>query len=138
MLRFYIPQLNDRIRLTQDWSFKLHAEHRNRSLFELMKGSTKGIVKDYWGSRESWNSRVVTLRAGCLLQVDRIFIRKGSEGFDSITFALIEMPESMNEDVNEYKRTKKTIARFWVKIHDANNIYFEPATEPNDVEFNLT
>lgn len=160
-IRFYVPQLGDQIRLVKDWTFKLHVESRNEKLFKFLKGSEE-TVETITYTQNSWNNgvatphpysyqsrtrhpRMVTLREGCLLKVDRIYIRQGQEGFDSITFYLMEIPESMKDEVNmsskkapfEKKAAPKTLARFWVKVNDANNIYFEPATEP-DVEFDLT
>lgn len=155
-IRLYVPQLGDQIRLTQDWTFKLHVESRNEKLFKFLKGSEETrttIVNSHYinpltGKPHEYiqttrHPRMVTLREGCLLKVDRIYIRQGQEGFDSITFYLMEIPESMKDEVNLSgkkapfeKKAVKTLARFWVKVADANNIYFEPATEP-DVEFNL-
>lgn len=156
-IRLYIPQLGDQIRLVKDWTFKLHVEHRNEKLFKFLKGSTE-VTETINSSYHDWRTgqivphtfvrttrqpRNVTLREGCLLQVDRIYIRQGQGDFDSITFFLVEIPESMHDEVNMNAKKapfqkKKTLARFWVKVADANNIHFEPATEPDDVEFNLT
>lgn len=139
-VRLYVPFPGDEILLTRDWTFKLHNEKRNVSLFAFMKGSNRlKETKDRWGytiRHPVYDSRMVTLKAGCLLEVDRIYIRKGQEGWDSITFQLLEIPESMKEDVTDVRHGKKLIARFWTKILDANNIYFEPATKP-DIELDL-
>lgn len=54
----------------------------------------------------------VTLKKGTQLKVDRIYIRRGAEAFDSITFRTTKIgPEK-----------RFTNRRFWVKINDANKI----------------
>jgi hypothetical protein len=57
----------------------------------------------------------VTLPKDTILKVDRIYIRQGSEDFDSVTFRISDCP---NKDL-----IKK---RFWVKLDDANKLEFEP------------
>lgn len=63
----------------------------------------------------------VTLLSGTLLMVDRIYIRKGAEEFDSISF-YCKLPYAT--------KTYKTIdsvawsARFWAKLEDCNDIEF--------------
>ena len=141
MIRFYMPQLGDSIRLTKDWTFKLYSERRNKSLFELIKGSKFVDSRMYehgmYTHETPWISRNITLNIGTLLKVDRIYIRQGQPEFDSVTFSILEIPDSMKDEINPVKKTKKLLARFWVKIFDVNNIYFEPATEPTDIEFDL-
>ena len=50
-----------------------------------------------------------TLPKGTLLQIDRIFIRKGKEEFSSITFKILD----------------DTKRRFWAKLADVNNMEFK-------------
>lgn len=52
----------------------------------------------------------MTIKSGEILEVDRIYIRKGAEDFSSITFKWIV--------------DKKTL-RFWAKLEDVNNLYVE-------------
>ncbi len=60
----------------------------------------------------------VCLKKDSVLKTDRIYIRKGQQTFDSITFTLESSPD--------FKKVgKKSLARFWVKLKDANNIEFE-------------
>jgi hypothetical protein len=56
----------------------------------------------------------VTLSADDILTVDRIFIRKGSEHYDSVTF------RAEIQHVGVYRKV-----RFWVKLEDANRIVYE-------------
>ena len=64
----------------------------------------------------------MTLLAGTVLKVDRIYIRKGSAEYSSITFFVSESP------MPELSSKKGPKRRFWVKLQDANNIEFEPLT----------
>lgn len=57
----------------------------------------------------------VSIPKDSVLSVDRIFIRKGLEGWSSLTFYLKHHPEF----------TLKKKPRFWVKLGDCNNIAFE-------------
>lgn len=97
-MRLYIPHLRDRIKLTEDWTFDLHREGRNTDLLAV--------------AGEEWNYNMppvpYTMSAGTVLSIDRIYIRNGQRGFDSVTF----------RDVNRKHR-------FWAKLDDVNNIVFE-------------
>lgn len=53
-----------------------------------------------------------TLLVGTQLKVDRIYIRRGSEAFNSVTFRTTK--------ISPEKRFASR--RFWVKLRDANNI----------------
>ncbi len=57
----------------------------------------------------------VTIPAGSVLAVDRIFIRKGMDDWSSLTFYLKELP-----GVSFKKKP-----RFWAKLSDCNNIMFD-------------
>lgn len=52
-----------------------------------------------------------TLEAGTKLVVDRIFIRRGSKDYDSVTFWI--------------KKNNKRVARFWAKLDEVNQIKLE-------------
>lgn len=100
-MKLYVPDIGDRLKLIEDWSFELHYEYRNQTMFASLK-------KDFNNQPIS-----VTIPKGSILKVDRIYIRKGSgyENFSSITFRF------------ESEGFKK--ARFWAKLKDCNNIQFE-------------
>jgi len=67
-------------------------------------------------SKERGKFYSVTIPAGTLLEVDRIYIRKGANDFSSVTFKWVK-----GEGKN-----KKTL-RFWAKLEDINNIECELA-----------
>jgi len=117
-MRLYIPQLGDKLQLSNDWSFDLHSEHRNDSL--LKKLLNKSWSEDYVKFRQT-GQRVgptkVSLPKGTVLNVERIYIRKGATNYDSITFKI--------EDCDSKELIK---CRFWVKLKDANFEFEESKT----------
>lgn len=54
----------------------------------------------------------VTIPKGCILTVDRIYIRKGAKAYDSVSFWV--------EGLIPNKKV-----RFWVSLNDANNIEYK-------------
>ena len=138
-MKLYIPSLGDDLKLTENWTFWLYAEHRNSKL-----GVILGLRDE---SRSNWNDSAwskthhaveiiettfphsnyvkqdfrygVWLPKDTILRVDRIYIRKGSSDFDSVSFRIVECPSNK----------KLCKQRFWVKLEDANQIVFEPQTE---------
>lgn len=67
----------------------------------------------------------VTLPAGTELTIDRIYIRKGSLDFSSITFRTTSLGRT---DVRHRWRTgtkSKKSLRFWVKLQECNTIVFK-------------
>ena len=122
MTSFNIPDIGDEITLSDDWTFMLHAEQRNKSLFDRL-GETK--INLY---RNAYR-RSVTIPKGSVLKVDRIFIRKNMSDFSSLTFFIVDSP------LDELKPTNKSpnpittfsvgkVVRFWAKLDDCNRIQF--------------
>ncbi len=70
----------------------------------------------------------VTIPAGTILAIDRIYIRKGSSDFSSITFYAKNLGEieKMVDKWNKPKKAKRKALRFWAKLSDVNTIEFEP------------
>ena len=91
--RRYIPQLGDTVKLEQPWTFDLHCEGRNQSLFiyfgllDFAEIASVGLNAAFKNHFEG-NSVPVTLPAGTELKIDRIYIRKGAEEFGSVTFVV--------------------------------------------------
>lgn len=139
-MRLYVPTNGDQLLLTADWAFTLYAEdygNRNKTLFERLKIKKINVGRSKWDERWVYPKKVpASLPAGSVLQVDRVYIRKFNktaanvdDDFDSITFQLIKHPVW-----SEPK--KKVLARFWVKLKDANTIEFEHAAPPRWSEEN--
>lgn len=157
--QLYIPDLGDKIVLTEDWTFPIYSESRNDNFIEsvmetpymsrelvteevnkIMKYTSdverfEYIFRELIGVYFEKNVKVynrkkfkyysyeadisgeyldmirpnITIPSGTVLYVDRIYIRKGSEDFSSITFRVEKFPDKKNH-------------RFWVKLHDSRSI----------------
>lgn len=139
-MQLYIPPLGSQLILSADWTFLLSPEERNKTLFEYMgkyqdqpmyRGS-RPVSKVVPATKDSrahiraltleeeklWAPKEITLPAGTLLQVDRIYIRKGQDDFDSITFTL------PGKQVRVDGITVRRTVRFWTTLEDANRIQF--------------
>jgi len=69
----------------------------------------------------------VTIPAGTILKVDRIYIRKGSKDYSSITF-FANMPAVelvRRQNFKKIKKERKKAIRFWAKLSECNEIEFE-------------
>jgi hypothetical protein len=109
-MKLYVPEIGDRLRLIKDWTFNLYNERRNSSL------------RTHFGLETTWSRNdyaEVTIPAGTVLKVDRIYIRKGMEGYSSISF----YSEGIGNGSGSFGRPKT--ARFWAKLEDCNKIDFE-------------
>lgn len=128
-MRLFIPQIGTPLRLENDWTFMLFCEDRNAVLWRALSpndpkptgqhydwliGDECHVDNDY--SREL-KHLPVTLPAGTLLTVDRLYIRKGGDAFsnfDSITF---NINETTHPTLKDLKRK-----RFWAKLSDVNTM----------------
>lgn len=132
-MKFYIPHLRDRIRVTEDFTFPLHRESRNDEGvfgFEFEYGDDQ---RKWWPHDTIITSRTyrngtpfvhtehvfhpidVTIPAGTILGVDRIFIRQGARDYDSVTF------RSYGEGLPK--------GRFWIKLDDLNGMEMEQVND---------
>lgn len=133
-MRLYIPSIGDRIILTEDWTFQLHDEGRNETLFVYLDEEKPDRIptENYWGgiSQEPGFTEVELL-AGSILKIDRIYIRKGLDEFSSVTFMLEGAKAPMPRDKWDRKAKKyvpgvqNRAVRFWAKLDDVNNIEFD-------------
>jgi hypothetical protein len=110
-------------------------EQRN-SLYKQAEQNCPEYVK-YWDDYKIWSDEAdrigkdkleVTLPAGTILSVDRIYIRKGASDFSSITFyakSLGEIQRQTSRWSRDQKPKKKKSLRFWAKLEDCNKINFE-------------
>lgn len=113
--RFYVPHLGTRVKLAEPWSFTLHPESRNSSLWEVV--SDDKMYHSYWSGEDRPKSPIVTFPAGTELSVDRIYIRRGAKDFDSVTF------RSIKGSCGDQKHLEKK--RFWAKLADVRNMIVE-------------
>lgn len=121
-MKVFIPTVGQRVKLVADWTFPLYWEDRNDSLFthlSIDRPERRTFYDNFEGGREAYlqptltrrklRSSPATLPEGTVLTIDRIFIRKGMEDFDSITFVL-----------NKPKGVKGPMVRFWARLDDVN------------------
>lgn len=141
-MKFYIPEISDEIRLLTDWTFNLHNESRNESLDTFLK---VGFPPRNWQTPDV--PVPVTIPAGTVLVIDRVYIRKGQGDFSSITFrwkgasnpGRFEERDDYRTTVIPGTRTTPTVygkkqvkvpkqpIRFWAKLKDVNEIECERA-----------
>lgn len=140
-MNFYVPEIKDQIVLTEDWSFTLHAEERNSDLamhfgwkhsWENIPNPPAGLTGnflDVWKDIEtlkiSQTELQVTLPKGTILQIDRIYIRKGNKDFSSITFFAKNLGSVVRDNFMSTKKTNKKALRFWAKLEECNKIQYE-------------
>ena len=123
LVRF--PSLGDQLKLGENWTFPLHSEHRNTSLFAAV--GRLWTPWDKWypqfildvvtfddgyhvGQHNKQGWAMVTLPTDTVLQVARIYLRRGCKDFNSITFCIVSTPDV---------RFRSSI-RFWAKLEDCN------------------
>jgi hypothetical protein len=110
-MKLFIPAIGTKIKLTADWTFMVHPEYRNRAVYEMVHGSH--IPEFLWGGNTKYAPKPFTLPAGVIVTIDRIYIKKPSPDYNSVTFRIHK------KDINppEFRGL-----RFWVKLDDANKI----------------
>lgn len=124
MRSLFIPPLGTELTLAEPWTFDLYDEHRNSSLIE-----TLGLEFDRKATpRERDRSASVTLPAGSVLKIDRLYIKKGQGDFDSVTFFLKGAKTkgrmasySWGGVPRKYKVPARAV-RFWAKLACVNKI----------------
>lgn len=127
-MKIFIPSIGTNIKLLQDWMFTLFCERRNYSLWSIygdkqvnsFYSSECFLDNDFSQSRISVD---ITIPQDTILQVDRIYIRKGDDimqSFDSVSFIIKSHPADIK-------------GRFWSKLADVNAIECEVITQDNNV-----
>ena len=91
MKKFFIPPLGYEFTLAKDWTFTIINDHRNESLITWMnvpEFPVKGAYRPLGGSYRDGEDITLecTLPKGTVLKIDRIYIRRGLSGYDSVTF----------------------------------------------------
>jgi hypothetical protein len=122
-MQLFIPPLSTKLKLSQDWTFKAYLETRNIYFFsEYFNKTVYDLTQQNQNmySREASYLGDATLMKDTVLIVDRIYIRKGVDGFDSVTFRLHELSSHQQPTLKNKK------GRFWVKLEDANKILCTP------------
>lgn len=124
-MKLFIPTIGTRLVLAEPWTFHLHDEYRNEKFYKAFHGEIKR-TNEHWSDCRGNSSPVetpthwhkthdkpqpieTTLPKGSVIEVDRLYLRKGAGEFDSLTFRLIS-------------GVPKVKGRFWAKLNEVNNI----------------
>ena len=114
-MQLFIPPLNTKLQLLEDWNFALYKEHRNYYVWEALTGTL------YRYDDIESPPPIVTLLKDTIIRIDRIYIRKGQTGYDSVTFTVVDTPNPALK-LKKQGGTFEGTRRFWVKLEDANQI----------------
>lgn len=115
-MKLIIPRLGDLLVLTNDWSFPVMHEDRNKSLIAHDGKEFISVVYergDFWKPVYGYSDH--TLKAGAVVSIARYYIRQGAGEFDSITFVV--------HSIDGVKLKKKL--RFFVSTDAAAQADFE-------------
>jgi len=115
-MKLFIPAIGTKIKLTMPWTFTLNREYRNESLYRFHCMSVGDTPEENWAW--DWNSSKTgaiqfTMPSGITLIIDRIYIKKPSPQYNSVTFRI---PKKYGNP------PRIEGCRFWVKLNDANNV----------------
>ena len=120
-MKIFIPPLTTKLQLEEPWTFGLYSEHRNDKFIDILRHEGyqiphKNKPANYWSDTAQLLCNF-TLPPGTILSVQRIYIRMGQKGFDSVSFAA-------NVNLCDPSLGKFVIAkgRFWAKLEDVNTI----------------
>lgn len=114
-MKLYIPGIGDIIKLTKEWTFEIEEERRNYIFLTKFFPEKKDEFERY----PIFNKRhicLISLPPETELKIDRLYIRNGLSGFNSVTFKIVEVPI-------ELSHLKKK--RFWAGLKFVNQIEFE-------------
>lgn len=140
-MKLMMPTVGSKLKLLEPWTFCLFHERRNDSLGIRLGlnpntfGYGKFVFDDKHVQRSVYAVSNVTLPAGTTLKVERIYIKRGSSDYDSLTFTVQSCPIQLNEvectslfkisNPDSGRTNRNSKPRFWVKLYDANSIQFE-------------
>jgi hypothetical protein len=112
MKNLFIPPLGFEFVLAEPWTFTLFDEYRNET---AMKHFGLPQTERYYYHERTGHQ--VTIQAGAILKIDRIFIRRGASDFDSVTFFM-----KGGDKVIPFTKGRQKAIRFWAKLADVNKI----------------
>jgi len=113
-MKLFIPTIGTKLVVTEPWQLWLHDEYRNFDFWTDFTGQSPkrdSLNSSGWSRKYAaqGGSIEITLPVGTILQVDRIYIRKGNSSFDSVSFRVL-------------KGSPCATGRFWAKLNDVNNL----------------
>lgn len=138
-MKLFIPELGEKLTLSQSWEFTLYLETRNENLASYFNFRAWDITGNLcldeadqrsrgWNKVEGSKSRFykkITLPKDTILTIDRIYIRKGAADFSSVSFFLDKksLDKTFSKNIESLSNAKGPI-RFWAKLEDVNKIEF--------------
>ena len=111
-MQMFIPPLGTKIRLLEDIYVSLMAEIRNRKLWDLHHSPP--TVEEIPYRHRRFNVQLTPLFIDDTYIIDRIYIRNGAEGYDSVTLRGQHKVRGVYHNV-----------RFWIPLHDFNKLNVE-------------
>ena len=127
-----IPSIGDHLRLLEDWEFTLYAEKRILNMAKAIEAIPMDAARYKWESKkalgqthydmEDWGK--VTIPAGTVLTVDRIYVRKNLGEYDSVSFIIVK-----NTCSDDRIARRGFIVRFWAKLNEVNGLSVEPVVQ---------
>jgi hypothetical protein len=128
-MRLLIPTIGTEMTLDVPWTFTLYQERRNQKF----ANDNFGLG---WMAYPTWNrdnrrdeplTKEITLPAGTILKVARIYVRSTTadfRNFDSVTFNVVRPKGKAGKTALK--------GRFWAKLADVNSmeVFFNIATTP--------
>lgn len=143
-MKLFIPTIGTRLVLAEDWTFHLHDEYRNEKFYKAFHGEIKRNGYKWVGHGEHGDSisspvqtdrcwhrtydkpepLATTLPKGTVIEVDRLYLKKGAGDYDSVTFRLI------SSDLG-----KKVKGRFWAKLEEVNTITIDDEQSKKEIRY---
>ena len=135
-MKLFIPTIGDSFTLIDSWTFLLHAEKRNKTLWQHYWPNKRFHFPGRWGTRSELTpvNTQVTLPAGLTIIIDRVYIRKGNSGYDSVTFIIPknatylrgytenDTVDGWDSETDRMPFGNKNQIRFWTKLADTRNV----------------
>jgi hypothetical protein len=116
-MKLFVPTIGTRIQLTNEWTFTVHDEQRNKTLGQYQ--DCPSVFSLHWQSHNKKMGKF-TMPAGTILVVERVFIRDKLQDFDSLTFGVESTTAVIDPSIAKPKRV-----RFWAKLNECNDIEFD-------------
>lgn len=129
-MKFYIPDVGSRLKITQDFLPELIWEHRNIEVILAVPSHGKRYDELYAADRYEDicdRSYPVLFRADTILSVQRVYIRKGASDYSSLTFHILESPDkhfSLKKHGGTWDSTGKRT--FFLSLDEVHKMEFEP------------
>ena len=127
-MRLLVPTIGTEMTLDAPWTFTLYQERRNQKF----ANNNFGLG---WSAYPGWTlakrneplTKEITLPAGTILKVARIYVRSTTadfRNFDSVTFNVVRPKGKAGKTALK--------GRFWAKLADVNSmeVFFNIATTP--------